>query len=524
MNFDVLDMAAVRVQHSLLLLRLLWQQDAPRIDLSRQVGLSRSAISSIVQDLLASGLVLEGEARVSGHVGRRATMLSLDASAACLLCIDLGASHVRVALLDLRCTVLASSEQPHDVCSGPAATYPLLLSLVLEVLAQAGVPAAQVAAVGVGIPGPVDVQTGEVVRPPNMTGWDGENVARTLGAVLHGAGFTAPVLVDNDANLGALAEWKFGELRGCGDLIYIKASTGIGAGVLLGGRLHRGVSGGAGEIGHISINEQGPLGRSGNPGSLESYAAAGVVLAKMRGRLHRYPGTALSEDSRMSDLTRLSSTDALARELWAEVGRHLGVAITTALNLFNPSAVLIGGQMAAAGEPLLGAVRQVVQERAMQVNRGNVSITASTLGQGIGVLGAGVMALELLFSPAGIGQLTRVSLNSVAVNSVAVNGAALKDGGFPRNSAALGNSAAPENSLSLPNGVSPQQDVSLQNSFPGPASAWVEADHGGSRAPPVLPKSRPTVPALSSTPGPTSVSRVQTRSVSPIPSLTEDFS
>ena len=522
MNFDVLDMAAVRVQHSLLLLRLLWQQDAPRIDLSRQVGLSRSAISSIVQDLLASGLVLEGEARVSGHVGLRATMLSLDVSAACLLCIDLGASHVRVALLDLRCTVLASSEQPHDVCSGPAATYPLLLRLVLEVLAQAGVPAAQVAAVGVGIPGPVDVRTGEVIRPPNMTGWDGENVARTLGAVLHGAGFTAPVLVDNDANLGALAEWKFGELRGCGDLIYIKAATGIGAGVLLGGRLHRGVSGGAGEIGHISINEQGPLGRSGNPGSLESYAAAGVVLAKMRGRLHRYPGTALSEDSRMSDLTRLGSTDALARELWAEVGRHLGVAITTTLNLFNPSAVLIGGQMAAAGEPLLGAVRQVVQERAMQVNRGNVSIAASTLGQGIGVLGAGVMALELLFSPAGIGHLTRVSLNSVAVlkNSVAV----LKNSAALKNSAVSKNSAAPENGLSLPNGLSLQQDVSLQNSFPGPASARVEADHGGSRAPPVLPESRPAVLALSSAPGPTSVTRVQTRSVSPIPSLTEDFS
>lgn len=160
----------------------------------------------------------------------------------------------------------------------------------------------------------------------------------------------------------------------------------------------------------------------------------------------------------------------------------------------------------------------------MQVNRGNVSITASTLGQGIGVLGAGVMALELLFSPAGIGQLTRVSLNSVAVNNVALNSAALKDSGFPRNSAALGNSAAPENSLSLPNGVSPQQDMSLQNSFPGPASARVEADHGGSRAPPVLPKSRPAVLALSSIPGPTSVSRVQTRSVSPIPSLTEDFS
>ena len=158
----------------------------------------------------------------------------------------------------------------------------------------------------------------------------------------------------------------------------------------------------------------------------------------------------------------------------------------------------------------------------MQVNRGNVSIAASTLGQGIGVLGAGVMALELLFSPAGIGHLTRVSLNSVAVlkNSVAV----LKNSAALKNSAVSKNSAAPENGLSLPNGLSLQQDVSLQNSFPGPASARVEADHGGSRAPPVLPESRPAVLALSSAPGPTSVTRVQTRSVSPIPSLTEDFS
>jgi predicted NBD/HSP70 family sugar kinase len=414
MNYDVLDMAAVRVQHSLLLLRLLWQQDAPRIDLSRQVGLSRSAISSIVGDLLLSGLVHEVGARVSERVGRRATMLSLNQAAAHLLSVDLGASHLRVALLDLRCKVLAVCEQPHDIRAGAAATYPLVRTLALEVLAQAGVPEWGVAAVGVGIPGPVDFRTGEVIRPPNMTGWDGENVARSLGAVFLEAGFSAPVLVDNDANLGALAEWKFGELRGCADLVYIKAATGIGAGVLLGGQLHRGVSGGAGEIGHISINEQGPLGRSGNPGSLESYAAAGVVLAKMKTRLHRYPQTQLNEDSSMGDLTRLAATDPLARELWAEVGRHLGVAITTTLNLFNPSAVLIGGQMAAAGEPLLAAVRQVVQERAMQVNRGEVSIAASTLGRDIGVLGAGVMVLERLFSPAGIAQLTRVSRQTAA--------------------------------------------------------------------------------------------------------------
>ena len=469
MNYDVLDMAAVRVQHSLLLLQLLWQQDAPRIDLSRQVGLSRSAISSIVQDLLASGLVQEGEARVSERVGRRATMLSLNRAAAYLLSVDLGASHIRVALLNLRCELLASSERPHDIRSGPAATYPLIRTLALEVLGQAGVPQERVAAVGVGIPGPVDFRTGEVIRPPNMTGWDGENVARSLAAVFAPI-FSAPVLVDNDANLGALAEWKFGELRGTPDLIYIKAATGIGSGVLLGGRLHRGVSGGAGEIGHISINEQGPLGRSGNPGSLESYAAAGVVLSKMRGRLHRYPDTALNEGSSMSDLTRLSTQDPLARELWGEVGRHLGVAITTSLNLFNPSAVLIGGQMAAAGEPLLSAVRQVVQERAMQVNRGEVRIAASTLGRDIGALGAGVMMLERLFSPAGIGQLTRVSLG--AARTLQADGP-LQAGGTLQTAGLHGGSRAPPGvtfrATSVQNGPTPPSSVSLHD--PPPASA-----------------------------------------------------
>ncbi|MFC4456016.1 ROK family transcriptional regulator [Deinococcus sonorensis] len=412
MRYDILDMAAVRVQHSLVLLRLLWREDAPRIDLSRQVGLSRSAISSIVQELMEVGLVSEGERRVSERVGRRATMLSLHSRAAHLLAVDLGASHLKVALLDLRCTVLAQRECPHDVRQGPQATYPLIRRLAEEVLQASGVPEQGVAALGVGVPGPVDFRSGQVIRPPNMPGWDGEHVGAELGRL-----FDCPVLVDNDANLGALAEWKFGAHAGTPDLIYIKAATGIGSGVLLGGRLHRGVSGGAGEIGHISINEQGPLGRSGNPGSLESYAAAGVVLAKMRSRVGSHPGSCLTETSDMADLTRLSRQDPLARELWGEVGRHLGVAITTGLNLFNPSVVVIGGQMAAAGEPLITAVRQVVQERAMLVNRDAVKITQSSLGPSVGILGAAVMALETLLSPDGLPRLREVSRRQRAAGS-----------------------------------------------------------------------------------------------------------
>ncbi|MEW6422758.1 MAG: ROK family protein, partial [Deinococcota bacterium] len=243
----------------MLLLSRLWQGDR-----ARELGLSRSAISSIVTELMEARLVREVGQRVVGYgagrgggrpVGRRATLLSLNARAAYLLAVDLGASHARVDLLDLRCATLATRTAQHDILRGPAATYALLKDLAWAVLEEAGVPREQVAAVGAGVPGPVDHATGCVVQPPNMPGWDGENVMAGLERALG-----LPTRVDNDANLGVLAESRFGAHRGAADLIYVKVATGIGAGVLLGGRLHRGVRGGAGENGHISINEQGPVG------------------------------------------------------------------------------------------------------------------------------------------------------------------------------------------------------------------------------------------------------------------------
>lgn len=391
---NVLDLAAVRAQHTLLLLQLLWHEDLSRVDLSRRVGLSRSAISSIVAELMAAGLVLEVGQRAAGGVGRRATLLRLNAGAVHLLAVDLGASHLRVALLDLRCRILHVLEEPCDVLQGPAATYALLWRLTDQVLAEAGASLGSVAGLGIGVPGPVDHHTGRVVQPPNMRGWDGENIAAAVAAR-----YPVPVLVDNGANLGALAEWRFGAQRGTADLIYLKVATGVGAGVLLGSRLHRGARGGAGEVGHISINEAGPPGRSGNPGSLESYVAAGVLLDQLQARLGGHGSSLLHPHSTVQDLIRHAERDPIARELWAEVGRHLGVGVTIMLNLFNPEALVIGGALAAAGAPLLAAVREVVAQRALLINREQLSISLSTLGADVGVLGAGAMLVGELFTP-----------------------------------------------------------------------------------------------------------------------------
>ncbi|WP_102127844.1 ROK family transcriptional regulator [Deinococcus planocerae] len=406
---DTLDLAAIRARHTLLLLGRLWQGDRARVDLARELGLSRSAISSIVSELMEAGLVGETGPRAArcgggGQAGRRATMLALNTRAASLLALDLGASHVRVDLLDLRCRTLASRTVAHDIGCGPGPTYALAARLTREVLAEAGVGREAVAGVGAGVPGPVDHTTGGVVQPPNMGGWDGERVAAGLSSALG-----LPALVDNDANLGALAEARFGAHRGQPDLIYVKAATGIGAGVMLGGRLHRGVRGGAGEIGHISINERGPVGRSGNPGSLESYAAGQVLVETARARRAAGAPSTLPPALTLGDLIAGAGSDPLAREVWAEAGHHLGVAISTVLNLFNPGAVVVGGRLAGAGAVFLDAIRESALSRTLRVNAGGTPIEFSSLGADAGVLGAGAMLLDQLFTPAGLRHLGRIA-------------------------------------------------------------------------------------------------------------------
>ncbi|MBZ9712549.1 ROK family transcriptional regulator [Deinococcus multiflagellatus] len=413
---DTLDLAAIRARHTLLLLGLLWNRDLARVDIARDLGLSRSAISSIVTELISVGLVQEVGTRGSSGVGRKATLLNLNTRAAALLAVDLGASHARVDALDLHCRTLATQSVPHDIQAGPRATYALLHDLCHDVLRAARLNPAQVALVGVGIPGPVDHDTGRVVQPPNMPGWDGENVREALRTLLG-----LEVLVDNDANLGALAEARFGAHRGTQDLIYVKAATGIGAGVLLGGRLHRGTRGGAGEIGHISINEQGPVGRSGNPGSLESYAAAGVLLRLAEERRAAGVPSTLPTPVTLASLLTHANTDPLARAVWEEAGHHLGVAISTALNLFNPAAVVIGGRLSQAGEVLLSAVRASAQSRTMRINADRVRIDLGTLGGDAGVLGAGAMMLDSLFTPRGLPHLYGIARVNQSAHDLAAS-------------------------------------------------------------------------------------------------------
>ena len=412
MDSSALDLGDVRAGNTLLALKFLWAEDVSRAELARRTGLSRSTVSVIVNGLIECGLLAEaGHGESIG--GRRPLMLHLMERAALILALDLGARHVSVASLDLVGRILSERTVPHAIDAGPDETLSCVSRLVDEVLAAtAGLVGARdgaavlarVAMAGVGVPGPVEYGTGCVVRPPNMPGWDGVSVSRWLASR-----YPLPIFVDNDANVAALAEKRFGAGRGVDNLVYLKVATGIGAGLIVDGRLYRGARGGAGEVGHVSINESGPVGRSGNPGSLESYAAVEVIEAAVRSRVAAGEASRVGPDADVRAIAAAAHLgDALALSALREAGEHLGVAVSTLLNLFNPEMVVLGGRLAIAGDHVLEPLRRVAAERSLVINR-SARVVPSELGPHAGVLGAGALALGELFSSRWLDRLVEVA-------------------------------------------------------------------------------------------------------------------
>jgi predicted NBD/HSP70 family sugar kinase len=281
---------------------------------------------------------------------------------------------VRVALADLSSEVLAEADQALDVDRAAEEALDTAVGLVDLVLADAGVERERVIGAGVGMPGPVDQVSGEVGSSVILPGWAGlrpvAEVERRLGM---------QVEVDNDANLGALAEAKFGAGRDVQDLVYIKLATGVGAGLILGGRLHRGVRGIAGELGHVQVDPAGPICRCGNRGCLETIAAAPALLELLR----RSHGDQLTS----RDLVALAEEgDLVARRALGDAGRAVGRALADLVNNLNPELVVIGGDL--PSDALVEGVRESIARHALPAAAEAVSVTAGVLGERAEVLGA----------------------------------------------------------------------------------------------------------------------------------------
>jgi predicted NBD/HSP70 family sugar kinase len=357
---------------------------ASRADLARATGLSRSTVSSVVADLQRAGLVSErsgGEPAEAG-VGRPPVMIALDRSAGAVAGVDFGHSHVAVALADLSHTVIAELWRDLDVDHAARDGLDAASDLFDQATQEAGIEPSSVLGVGMGVPGPIHLPNQTVGSTSILPGWVGVDAGRELSDRLG-----LPVKVENDANLGALAELVFGAGRGVSDFAYITVSSGIGAGFVIGGRLHRGAGGTAGEIGHTGFNGTGRVCRCGNRGCLETTAAAGPIVAAVsagRGEPVTVP--------RVIELA--DAGDALAQRVLADAGREIGVAVANLCNLLNPERVIVGGELSAAGDVLLVPIVQSLRRHAIPTAASDVDVVAGQLGRRAEVMGALAVVLR----------------------------------------------------------------------------------------------------------------------------------
>jgi predicted NBD/HSP70 family sugar kinase len=350
-----------------------------RAEIARRTGLSRSTVSSLVSDLQADGLVVERGETAHAHGdqgGRPPIMLSFDASAGAAVGIDFGHRHLRVAVSDLASNILAERRLELDTDHAARDGLDAATELVAEALADAGVERSQVIGAGMGLPGPIEQSSGVVGSAAILPGWVGVAAAAEMRGRLN-----LPIAVDNDANLGALAEAAFGAARDASDLVYIKVSSGIGAGLILNGRLYRGAAGLAGELGHVLVDPEGLVCRCGNRGCLETLAASGA-LTEM---LHRSHGEQLT----VADMLRLAREGDLGcRRVIADAGRAIGRGVADLLNVLNPELVVMGGDLSAAGDLLLEGVRESINRAALPAAAGAARLVTGVLGDRAQVLGA----------------------------------------------------------------------------------------------------------------------------------------
>jgi predicted NBD/HSP70 family sugar kinase len=356
-----------------------------RLGLTRESGLARATVNSRLELLLEAGLlVADGNAASTG--GRRAASFGFNAATGIVLVADLGAGAARLAACDLGARVLADERHAIEISAGPEPSLALVRERLPAVLAGAGRTPQEVIAVTVGVPGPVQVATGRVVVPPIMVGWDEVDIPGALRLP-----FDAPVLVDKDVNLMALGEHRQ-ERPGEEHVLVVKVGTGVGSGIIAAGRLHRGAEGAAGDIGHIVVPGVDDLCKCGKRGCVEARAGGWALARDLRALGH---DVTTSRD--VVGLIRARDPDAM--RLLAEAGKVLGVAIADAVSFFNPSTVVLGGQIAIAHEQLLAHVREVVYARALPLATRSLRIVLSHLGERAGVIGGAYRGIEHRLEP-----------------------------------------------------------------------------------------------------------------------------
>jgi predicted NBD/HSP70 family sugar kinase len=372
-------------------LRLIWRERRiSRAAIARRAALSRSTVSEVVSEILPTGLVAEvGLGKSRG--GRRPVLLEFQDDACVILGIEMGASHVAAALTDLRANVLLWEVREHPVRTDPAGTRALIAELAAACLDNGAREGRPLVGIGLALPSPFDPAHPDQLSTIVLPAWEGR-----LGLEGLTERFGVPLMVDNDANLGALAEHWWGAGRGVDDFAYIKLATGIGSGHIIRGEIYRGATGVAGEIGHTAIDPSGKPCICGLRGCLVTMIGTPALLERAEELLKEHPKSVLAGDSfDIHDLEDAAlNGDQVALQVAQEAAGHLGIVVAGLLNLLNPSMVVVGGDLVGLGELLLVPLRETARSRTLVSSVKAAEIRTSELGLRSVAIGAATLVLK----------------------------------------------------------------------------------------------------------------------------------
>lgn len=351
-----------------------------QIELAGVTGLSAATVSNIVKELTAVGVL---QTTPTSRSGRRAQEVSLARNLGLVAGVHVDERQMRVALADVAHKVVAEQRLPlppgHRADSG----LDRAALLIDELVESVGAPISELLAIGVGLPAPVDVATGRITTPRILPGWAGVDVPAVLGDRL---GIAGPVLVDNDANLAALAESRLGVARGMSTVVHVRLAHGVGMGLLVDGRVVHGRRGAAGELGHVLDTDDGPACGCGLHGCLET----SIGSAALQARLATTHGHLALRDI----VGRALAGDAACGRVVGEAGTRLGRALATVVTLIDPDIVVVDGELAGAGAVLLDPMRRALHAGSLPAEPGPVRVEVSALQGAAALRGALAMALD----------------------------------------------------------------------------------------------------------------------------------
>jgi glucokinase-like ROK family protein len=374
--------------------------ESSKSDLVTFTDFSRTKITTSIETLLDKDIIVVNDGtEYTG--GRRSKKFSLNGNFGLVAGVDIGATSIDIGIADFSGKLLVRYSEAASVKDGPIRILGRVCSLLESLILEKGLNPQLLNGIGIGVPGPVDFSVGVLMSPPIMPGWDHYPIIPTIQQWFS----SANIVVDNDVNVMAIGEIHQRAGSGVDNLIFIKIGTGIGAGIICEGQIYRGSNGCAGDVGHISVDNNGPLCHCGNRGCLEAIAAGPAIASRsleaaMAGKspilMQYYENN--GQILRSEDVGKASiEGDALAIEIVRESGKYIGSVLASLVNFFNPGMIVIGGGVSNIGDLLLSSIRQAVLSRSLPLATRDLQIVFSETGPDAGVIGAINLAMDNIF-------------------------------------------------------------------------------------------------------------------------------